>query len=118
MQELDGSMGGESGQINSKRRTERWIYKWEGAEGWELGETRRRSRGEHLVRDGEIQKWSARLAAPVTELPFTPQFKPQSSITNPHTKRARFPIKSMPKCGKISSGVRVFERQFSVQLEG
>jgi len=70
MQELDGSMGGESGQINSKRRTERWIYKWEGAEGWELGETRRRSRGEHLVRNGEIQKWRARLAAPVTELPF------------------------------------------------
>lgn len=49
---------------------------------------------------------------------FFPQFKPQFSITNPPTKRDRFPIKSMPKFGKISGGVRVFERQFSVQLEG
>jgi hypothetical protein len=36
------------------------------------------------------------------ELPFTLQFKPQSSITNPHT-RTRFLIKSAPKSGKFNA---------------
>ena len=39
----------------------------------------------------------------VTEIPFTPKIKQQSSITNPHSETGHFYIKSMPICGKFGA---------------
>jgi hypothetical protein len=57
------------------------------------------ARGSAATGPGEGPGWTTC----VTELPSTPQFKPQSSITNPHSETGHFHIKSMPICGKFGA---------------